>query len=440
MKDNYQKPDRVHNLNMKAVVRETGIKADTLRAWERRYGVPRPERSKGGHRLYSTRDVRILQWLKARQNEGLTIKLAVEEWRRLEESGGDPLQGSVYDIGSDTVAGQQTNLDGLRDQWVEACRSFNEARAQQVLSSAFAMFRPEDVSIQLLTSGLARIGEMWAEGELTVQQEHFASEIAQRRLEALIAAAPAPVRTGKVLILCPPGEHHAFIPLLITFLLRQSGRSVVYLGANVPAERLEESIRSLNPVLVVLCATLVHSAASALDLLAVLREEGVLGAFGGSVFSRFPNLIERIPAHYLGDDLHGVVERVESLILHRPVPPEPFHDQYLLEARRDYADRLVEIEQFVWEAMESTKQSYSSIAALNRFLSEQVLAALKLGQAGLPYSDRKHFLEYLQAYGHGSADLEYYLDVYIHAVAHVLGSDSPVGRSFQDLNVEEDGG
>ena len=35
------------SFNLKAVVRETGIKAETLRAWERRYGIPRPARSAG---------------------------------------------------------------------------------------------------------------------------------------------------------------------------------------------------------------------------------------------------------------------------------------------------------------------------------------------------------------------------------------------------------
>ena len=37
--------------NLKAVVQQTGLKPDTLRAWERRYGLPTPQRSSGGHRL-----------------------------------------------------------------------------------------------------------------------------------------------------------------------------------------------------------------------------------------------------------------------------------------------------------------------------------------------------------------------------------------------------
>ena len=53
--------------NLKVVVQETGIKPDTLRAWERRYGLPNPARTEGGHRLYSQYDIDTLKWLSARQ-------------------------------------------------------------------------------------------------------------------------------------------------------------------------------------------------------------------------------------------------------------------------------------------------------------------------------------------------------------------------------------
>ena len=55
--------------NLGAVIRETGIKADALRAWERRYGLPQPARSAGGQRLYSQRDLEIIKWLIAKQEE-----------------------------------------------------------------------------------------------------------------------------------------------------------------------------------------------------------------------------------------------------------------------------------------------------------------------------------------------------------------------------------
>ena len=75
--------------NLKAVVQQTGLKPDTLRAWERRYGLPTPERSAGGHRLYTRHDMDTIKWLRARQREGLSIKRAVDLWRQLESKGQD---------------------------------------------------------------------------------------------------------------------------------------------------------------------------------------------------------------------------------------------------------------------------------------------------------------------------------------------------------------
>src|SRR3954471_20745810 len=63
--------------NTKAVAYETGVPADTFRAWERRYGVPRPQRTPGGHRLYSERDIAIIRWLRDRTDEGVNISHAV---------------------------------------------------------------------------------------------------------------------------------------------------------------------------------------------------------------------------------------------------------------------------------------------------------------------------------------------------------------------------
>lgn len=59
--------------NLKAVALQTGLKPDTLRAWERRCRLPCPTRSSGRQRLYSQHDIDVLRWLETRQHEGLTI-------------------------------------------------------------------------------------------------------------------------------------------------------------------------------------------------------------------------------------------------------------------------------------------------------------------------------------------------------------------------------
>src|SRR3954471_16553452 len=66
--------------NIQAVARRTGVPAPTIRAWERRYGLPRPSRSEGRQRLYSEDDVRVIEWLRARIAEGLSVARAAALW------------------------------------------------------------------------------------------------------------------------------------------------------------------------------------------------------------------------------------------------------------------------------------------------------------------------------------------------------------------------
>ena len=69
--------------NLKAVLLETGLAADTLRAWERRYKVLAPSRTDGNYRLYSDRDIATLIWLKTQLDAGLSISRAVALLERL---------------------------------------------------------------------------------------------------------------------------------------------------------------------------------------------------------------------------------------------------------------------------------------------------------------------------------------------------------------------
>src|SRR5690242_15505880 len=63
--------------NTAAVVRLAGVPAATFRAWERRYGLPSPQRLPAGQRLYTERDAALIRWLHDQTNHGLTISRAI---------------------------------------------------------------------------------------------------------------------------------------------------------------------------------------------------------------------------------------------------------------------------------------------------------------------------------------------------------------------------
>ncbi len=369
--------------NLKAVVRETGLKPDTLRAWERRYGVPEPDRSGGGHRLYSQQDINTIKWLLARQAEGMSISRAVGLWRSLLDEGRDPFQVSPL-----APAGEPPSLVNirpgdtvieLRHAWINACLAFDERRAETVLNQAFSYYSPEVVCFELLQKALSEIGNGWYAGDVSVQQEHFASALAVRRLDALLAATPAPTRAGRLIIGCPPGESHTFSPLLVTYLLRRRGWDVVYLGANVPTYRLQATIESTRPALVVFSAQTLDTAATLLDVAHYLREINVALAFGGYIFNTVPELAQRIPGHFLGRELDKTPYAIEQLALNAPPVPahEPVSADYQ-DAWATFRERSALIDVTIWQMYDNDNVNGRRQDA-GRYLTSNILSALRLG-------------------------------------------------------------
>jgi DNA-binding transcriptional MerR regulator/methylmalonyl-CoA mutase cobalamin-binding subunit len=366
--------------NLKVIVQETGLKPETLRAWERRYGLPRPHRSQGGHRLYSNRDIEIVKWLMARQGEGLSISNAVDLWNTLEKQGQDPLQMPGYSHPPTTTLPAEIGaIENLRDSWVAACKDFDEQRAERVLAQAFALYPPETVCIDLIGKGLTQFGDGWYAGEITVQQEHFASELAMRRLESLIAAAPQPTRPGRILVAAPPEEQHDFILLVITLLLRRRGLDVVYLGSNVPLHNLEDAIQKTQPRIVVSAAQQLHTAARLLEMAKFLQKISIPVAYGGRVFNLTPGLRKRIPGYYLGDDLGEAPEVIEAkLVVSNHMPPVEQASKDYEQALEHFRKHLPAIEARTWQTL-GGKIAHSHLATATMSLSRDIEAALVLG-------------------------------------------------------------
>src|SRR4030042_6292506 len=264
--------------NLKAVITEVGLSPATLRAWERRYGLLKPMRTPGGHRLYSRQDIEMLKWLVERQNEGLSISRAVELWNRLKSSEQNLTRERITTLPGETI------LDELRAQWLAAFLAFDDETANHVLDQAFSISAPEIICTEILLKGMAQFGDRWYTGSATVQQEHFASAIATRRVNALLATATAPTRSGRILAACPHGEEPDFILLLFTYLLRRRGWDVVYLGADVPIEDLDTTIQSTAPELILSSAQTLNEAASLRRMAEFLIIKGVPLAYGGGGF------------------------------------------------------------------------------------------------------------------------------------------------------------
>lgn len=389
--------------NLKAVVQETGLKPDTLRAWERRYGLPVPQRTDSGHRLYSQKDIQLLKWLIARQEEGMSISRAVELWRRLETEESDPLQTvpitnspsaapsnytaqvAPLSTAPGLAAGAHSadtrdTMSQVRAAWVAACMNFDEQQAERIVSQAFGLFSVERVCLDVLQKGLAVIGEGWYSGNVTVQQEHFASALAVRRLEALMAATPPPTRAGRILVGCPPEEEHTFAPLLLSLLLRRRGWDILFLGANIPVQDFVLTTQTARPHLVILTAQQLYTAAGLREIGDLIYQVRVPMAFGGMIFTQIPDLPQRITGHYLGINLEGALQRIEELLSSSRLPPvaTPAGARYE-EALHHFRLQQAPLEAELWRILGSSGMSHSLLRKANINFGRDIIAALTLG-------------------------------------------------------------
>lgn len=408
--------------NLKAVLQETGIAADTLRAWERRYSLPMPQRTAGGHRLYSQHDIETIKWLMVRQAEGLSISRAVDLWNEQTASGADPLavlpQRTIASLSPAAIhLRPKTSLESLRAHWLTACLNFNEADAEYVLNQAFAMHPVETVCTEVLQLGLAELGTQWYENRASVQQEHFASSHAMRRLDILLSASPAPIRKETILVGCPANEWHAFTPLLISLFLRRRGMNVIYLGANVPGDRFEETLSSVRTDMVLLVAQQLRTAASLMEFAKMPAIRNTSIAFGGRIFILHPGLHHRIAGYFLGDSIEGTVMKIESFFDKRVKykDPEAITQEYVT-AITAFQSHRPQIEATLNQSIGKLGFAIEVMRTATEFMCDNIIAALQLGQISCMNAEIDWVRGLLKTHQIPESALDEYLRLFSEAV------------------------
>jgi DNA-binding transcriptional MerR regulator len=244
--------------------KRAGVSPELLRAWERRYALVDPERSEGGLRLYSDLDAERVELMRKHLAEGLAAAEAAELAKQAVAAGE-----------SQTAA---VDLLALGDELAQALDRFDEARAQAVFDRAVAAVTVETLLSVVVLPCLRRLGDRWARGEVSVAQEHFASDLLRGRLLGLARGWGLGVGPTAVLA-CLPGERHELGLIAFGLALRRRGWRIVYLGADTPLETIDEVSRDLDPAVVVVVgvdAARVRSALAELGELAT-RHRVALG-------------------------------------------------------------------------------------------------------------------------------------------------------------------
>ncbi len=234
--------DSESRLRIGELARRTGVSPEALRAWERRYGLLRPSRTTGGFRLYGAEDLTRIREMRQLLAEGLSTSEAAAQVLR--GSGPSPLAATE----------RPSLLIERRAELREAILAFDEAGAQASLDHLLSEFQVELVIAEVLVPELRHIGELWSSGEISVADEHFASNLIRGRLGGMTRGWDE--GTGpRAILACPPGELHDLPLMMFGIALRRRGWRVIYLGAETPVESLADAARSIAPDAVVLAAT-----------------------------------------------------------------------------------------------------------------------------------------------------------------------------------------
>jgi MerR family transcriptional regulator, light-induced transcriptional regulator len=147
----------------------------------------------------------------------------------------------------------------LAEAYLSAMLSADLAAAERTIRDAHdADLTPAEVYERVIGPGLWRIGELWERGEISVADEHAATEISLHVLALQREAhRVARARSGyKVILATPAGELHVVALRMVRSLLAAAGYQTLMLGAGVPADALEDAARRHQPDAICLSATI----------------------------------------------------------------------------------------------------------------------------------------------------------------------------------------
>lgn len=213
----------------------TGIKAHTIRMWEKRYGILHPERTETHIRTYSDQELILLLNVAVLNKNGVKIsRIASMDARQISEK--------VLDLRSNKA------FDTTHEKLVLALVELDEALFRATLTELIETFGMEQTFVSHLLPFLEKIGVMWMVGTINPAQEHFMSNLIRQKLIAETDKLPVPSQQMQpVMLFLPEHEWHEISLLFYHYLLRKAGQLTFYLGQSLPYDALLECIEKIQP-------------------------------------------------------------------------------------------------------------------------------------------------------------------------------------------------
>lgn len=214
--------------SIKDLEKISGIKAHTIRMWERRYGLIEPQRTETNIRFYSDCDLKRLLNVSILNHNGIKIS-------HIAGLTDAEIKNRVLDL---SIDGRSSSVQ--IESLMVAMLELDETKFLNGLSSSIIKLGFE-VSVEtVLFPFLERIGVLWQAGTINPAQEHFISNLIRQKLfVAIDNEMQSPVQNGpRIIMFLSEHEQHEIGLLFYNLLARKEGMNVVYLGAGVPLEDL----------------------------------------------------------------------------------------------------------------------------------------------------------------------------------------------------------
>ena len=258
-------------LSIAAVERETGLGKDTLRAWERRYGFPVPQRDAAGIRGYSRalvdRLALIRRALLAGQRPGRLLAMAPAELDVvLAGLGAAPTaRAHAGAPGRPGALDLSTALHTLRADGPEALRHWLTLGLARTGLASFVVDGVAPLTVA--------VGQAWQDGRLAVYEEHLYSEAVQAVLRSALLPFQAglAVRAPRLLLTTVPGEAHGLGLLMAEALMTLQACPCLPLGTQTPIADIAAAAAAHRIDVVALSFSESLAPAQALPALAELR-------------------------------------------------------------------------------------------------------------------------------------------------------------------------
>ena len=293
---------------MRVVTRRTGLSADLLRAWERRYEVVRPSRSESGRRLYSDADIERLGLLYratlAGRGIGQLARLSTSELAVLVRRDAEAERSGDGAQRPQPVAPPADHLADYLSDCLRAIERLDAVSLEASLRRAVVALPAEALLDGLVVSLLERVGTRWREGALRPVHGHLASAVLRRVLDRVIETGASVAAAPSLVVATPAGQLHEFGAMLAAATAAAEGWRVTYLGASLPAEDIAAAAIQTRARAVAL--SIVYPASDPavgheLRRLGTLLPKDVTLVVGGAASTGYRPLLEEIDAAPVGD-------------------------------------------------------------------------------------------------------------------------------------------